>query len=65
MKALIGFKAFYFLGSVSVRFWSICEMALSGKIPGVCQNRFGNSLKKGQVYFHANTNSKKALLGPL
>ena len=28
MKALIGFKAFYFFGSVSVRFRCICEMAL-------------------------------------
>ena len=27
MKALIGFKAFYFFGSVSVRFRCICEMA--------------------------------------
>ena len=51
MKALIGFKAFYFLGSVSVRFWSICEMALSGKIPGVCQNPFGNSLKNRSSLF--------------
>ena len=51
MKVLIGFKAFYFLGSVSVRFWGICEMALSGKIPGVCQNRFGNSLKNRSSLF--------------
>ena len=29
MKALIGFKAFYFFGSVSVRFRCICEMALT------------------------------------
>ena len=29
MKALIGFKAFYFFGSVSVRFRCICEMAFS------------------------------------
>ena len=53
MKALIGFKAFYFWGSgsVSVRFWSLCEMALSGKIPGVCQNHFGNSLKNRSSLF--------------
>ena len=31
VKALIGFKAFYFFGSVSVRFWCICEMALNRK----------------------------------
>ena len=28
VKALIGFKAFYFLGLVLVRFWCICEMGL-------------------------------------
>ena len=28
VKALMGFKAFYFFGSVSVRFRRICEMAL-------------------------------------
>ena len=28
VKALIGFKAFYFFGSVSVRFRCVCEMAL-------------------------------------
>ena len=31
VKALIGFKAFYFFGSVSVRFRCICEMALKKK----------------------------------
>ena len=29
MKALIGFKAFYFFGLVLVRFRCICKMALS------------------------------------
>ena len=29
VKALIGFKAFYFFGSVSVRFRCVCEMAFS------------------------------------
>ena len=29
VKALIGFKAFYFFGSVSVRFRCVCEMALT------------------------------------
>ena len=29
VKAHIGFKAFYFLGSVSVRFRCICEMAFN------------------------------------
>ena len=32
VKALIGFKAFYFFGSVSVRFRCICEMAFSTKV---------------------------------
>ena len=32
MKALIGFKAFYFFGSVSVRFRCVCEMALRVKL---------------------------------
>ena len=31
VKALIGFKAFYFLGSVSVRFQCICEMAFKAR----------------------------------
>ena len=29
MKALIGFKSFYFFGSVSVRFRCVCEMAFT------------------------------------
>ena len=29
VKALIGLKAFYFFGSVSVRFRCVCEMALN------------------------------------
>ena len=36
VKALIGFKAFYFFSSVSVRFRCVCEMALKQKI----QKRF-------------------------
>ena len=36
MKALIGFKAFYFFGSVSVRFRCVCEMALNGTVSCFC-----------------------------
>ena len=41
MKALIGIKAFYFFGSVSVRFRCVCEMAFTCKdfvpIPLTCE----------------------------
>ena len=35
-------------------------ISVTGKIPEVRKNPFRNSLKKGQVYFRFNTNSKEA-----
>ena len=38
-------------------------ISVTGKIPEIRKSPFGNSLKKGQVYFRFNTNSKEARWG--
>ena len=38
-------------------------ISVTGKIPEIRKNPFGNSMKKGQVYFRLNTNSKEARWG--
>ena len=40
-------------------------ISVTDKKPSVRQNPFGSSLKKGQVYFRINSNSKEALCGLL
>ena len=77
MKALIGFKAFYFFGSVSVRFRCICEMALRESpstisslvlllvlISGLPTNELRvatNALERIRNYYNSVTMSKNAL----
>ena len=45
MKALIGCKAFYFFGSVSVRFRCVCEMAFTHNSSGGSREDSGGSLE--------------------
>ena len=51
MKALIGFDAFYFFGSVSVQFRCVCEMALTENNPLLSSRREENGHRN---YFMVN-----------